>query len=112
MRRASIRNGQRHRRGDSGSSGAQLPIARRSAISKAVTAAIVTGALGTAHAQEIEEITVTATRRSESVQDVALAITAITGDFSRDVNLNDVKDLVMFTPGVTGNSQDSFIDAI
>jgi iron complex outermembrane receptor protein len=72
----------------------------------------VTGALGTAHAQEIEEITVTATRRSESVQDVALAITAITGDFSRDVNLNDVKDLVMFTPGVTGNSQDSFIDAI
>ncbi len=112
MRRASIRNRQGHRKDVSASFGAQLPIARRSALSKAVTAAIVSGALGTAHAQEIEEITVTATRRSESVQDVALAITAITGDFSRDVNLNDVKDLVMFTPGVTGNSQDSFIDAI
>ncbi|NNF67074.1 MAG: TonB-dependent receptor [Gammaproteobacteria bacterium] len=55
---------------------------------------------------------VTATKRSESVQDVPLAITAFSGDFSREVNLNDVKDLVSFTPGVTGNSQDSFIDAI
>ena len=60
----------------------------------------------------LEEVVVTATKRSESVQDVPLAITALTGDFVRDVNLNDVKDLVSFTPGVSGNSQDSFIDAI
>ncbi len=112
MHRASTRNRHEHHRELSGSSGAPLPVPRRSAISKAVTVAIVTGALGAAQAQEIEEITVTATRRSASVQDVPLAITAISGDFSRDVNLNDVKDLVSFTPGVTGNSQDSFIDAI
>lgn len=62
--------------------------------------------------QELEEIIVTATKRAESVQDVPLAITAFSGDFTKDVNLNDVKDLVAFTPGVTGNSQDSFIDAI
>ncbi|MBT8135492.1 MAG: TonB-dependent receptor [Gammaproteobacteria bacterium] len=55
---------------------------------------------------------VTATKREESVQDVPLAITALSGEFTREVNLNDVKDLVSFTPGVTGNSQDSFIDAI
>jgi iron complex outermembrane receptor protein len=87
-------------------------VPRRSAISRAVTAAIMTGAFSSASAQVIEEITVTATRRSESVQDVPLAITALTGDFTREVNLDDVKDLVSFTPGVTGNSQDSFIDAI
>ncbi len=110
MGRASTRNRHEHRREVSGLSG--VPIPRRSAISKAVTVAIMTGALGAAQAQEIEEITVTATRRSASVQDVPLAITAISGEFSRDVNLNDVKDLVSFTPGVTGNSQDSFIDAI
>ena len=55
---------------------------------------------------------VTATKRSESIQDVPLAITALSGEFVSKVNLDDVKDLVSFTPGVTGNSQDSFIDAI
>ncbi|MFQ5608760.1 MAG: TonB-dependent receptor [Woeseiaceae bacterium] len=65
-----------------------------------------------AAAQEIEEVIVTATKREESIQDVPLAITAFTGDFIRDVNLDDVKDLVTFTPGVTGNSTDAFIDGI
>jgi iron complex outermembrane receptor protein len=108
MRRATSRFAQEHRNHLAG----PLPVPRRSAISTAVTAAIMTGAMTTASAQVIEEITVTATRRSESVQDVPLAITALTGDFTREVNLDDVKDLVSFTPGVTGNSQDSFIDAI
>ena len=62
--------------------------------------------------EEIDEITVTATKREESIQDVPLAITAFTGDFVRDVNLDDVKDLVTFTPGVSGNSTDAFIDGI
>jgi iron complex outermembrane receptor protein len=112
MHRRSTTSARQHGRQVRGTSGTCALSPRRSAISQAVTAAIMTGALTVAHAQQIEEITVTATRRSESVQDVALAITAITGEFSRDVNLNDVKDLVLFTPGVTGNSQDSFIDAI
>mgnify|MGYP000066597119 CR=1 FL=1 len=55
---------------------------------------------------------VTATKRTESVQDVPLAITALSGEFVNRVNLDDVKDLVSYTPGVTGNSQDSFIDAV
>jgi iron complex outermembrane receptor protein len=87
-------------------------VPRRSAVAAAITAAVMAAATTAPHAQEIEEITVTATKRSESVQDVPLAITAFTGDFTRKVNLDDVKDLVAFTPGVTGNSQDSFIDAI
>ena len=59
-----------------------------------------------------DEIIVTAQKREESIQDVPLAITAVTGDFTREVNLDDVKDLVKFTPGATGNSQDSFIDTL
>ncbi len=59
-----------------------------------------------------DEILVTAQKRTESIQDVPLAITAFAGEFVRDVNLDDVKDLVTFTPGVTGNTFDSFIDYI
>ena len=66
---------------------------------------------GTALAQG-DEIIVTAQKRDESIQDVPLAITALSGDFTREVNLDDVKDLVKFTPGVTGNSADSFIDTL
>ncbi|MFQ5548915.1 MAG: TonB-dependent receptor, partial [Woeseia sp.] len=41
-----------------------------------------------------------------------LAITAMSGEFIRDVNLNDIKDLIAFTPGITGNSKDSFLDFV
>jgi len=85
----------------------------RTAVSTAVSAALMATALNTpAFGQQLEEIIVTATKREESVQDVPLAITALSGDFIRGVNLNDVKDLISFTPGITGNSQDSFIDAV
>jgi len=84
---------------------------RPNRVSVAITAALIASATGVS-AQELEEIIVTATKRSESLQDVPLAITALSGDFVRETNLDDVKDLVIFTPGVTGNSQDSFIDAI
>ncbi|MCH8321588.1 MAG: TonB-dependent receptor [Proteobacteria bacterium] len=60
----------------------------------------------------VEEVLVTALKRETSIQDVPLAITALSGDFTRDVNLNDMKDLILWTPGFTGNSQDSFIDAV
>ena len=60
----------------------------------------------------LEEVVVTATKRAESIQDVPLAINAVSGDFAREVNLNDIKDMVKFSPGITGNSQDSFLDTI
>jgi len=86
---------------------------QRTALSMAVSTALVATALGApANAQEIDEVIVTATKRAESVQDVPLAITALTGNFIQNTNLNDVKDLISFTPGVAGNSQDSFIDAV
>jgi len=89
------------------------PVSRRSILAQAVSAALITGAFSQAAVgQELEEIVVTATKRAESVMDVPIAVQALSGDFMRDVNLDDVKDLVSFTPGVTGNSKDSFLDAI
>lgn len=80
------------------------------ALPVAVSAALVVGT--PARAQTLEEVVVTATKREESVMDVPLAITALSGDFIMGTNLNDVKDLISYTPGVSGNSQDSYIDAV
>ena len=83
--------------------------------SKAGTALAVSAAListGPAVAQTLEEVIVVATKREQGVMDVPLAITALSGDFIEDTNLNDVKDLISYTPGVSGNSQDSYIDAV
>ena len=75
--------------------------------------AVSTALIGTqAIAQTLEEVVVTATKREQSVMDVPLAITALSGDFIMSTNLNDVKDLIAYTPGVSGNSQDSYIDAV
>ena len=86
---------------------------RRSPLAQSISAVLIASVASTAaYAQVIDEIIVTATKRDESIQNVPLAITAFTGDFIKDVNLDDIKDLVSFTPGVTGNSKDAFIDAI
>jgi iron complex outermembrane receptor protein len=90
----------------------QPVVFRKTLLAQSISAAVLTSVAGTGAAQDIEEITVTATKREESIQDVPLAITAFTGDFVKDVNLDDVKDLVTFTPGVSGNSTDAFIDGI
>lgn len=82
---------------------------RRLSLPVAVSAAIVGSQ---SYAQVLEEVVVTATKREESVMDVPLAITALSGDFVMSTNLNDVKDLISYTPGVSGNSQDSYIDAV
>ncbi len=85
---------------------------RRNAVAVAVSGLVAASLATPVAAQEVEEIIVSATKREESVQDVPLAITAFSGAFVDRVNLNDVKDLISFTPGISGNSQDSFIDAV
>ncbi len=96
------------------SPGSAFPQPSRTPVAQAVALAIVAGvAAGPALAQEVlEEITVTATKRAESVMDVPLAISAMSGEFIRDANLNDIKDLISFTPGISGNSKDSFLDFV
>ena len=86
----------------------QVSRPRRTLLAQAVSTALIAGvASGPVLAQELEEIIVTATKRQESVMDVPLAITALSGDFIRDVNLNDIKDLIAFTPGPVFLQQDS-----
>lgn len=63
-------------------------------------------------AKALEEIVVTAQKRSENVSDVPIAISAFDGAFTRRTNLDDVKDLIKFSPGFAGNTQDSFIDYV
>jgi iron complex outermembrane receptor protein len=54
----------------------------------------------TVSAQEVEEVVVTATKKEESTQDLAISIEAVTAE-SLDVNqVYDVSDLAEITPGL------------
>ncbi|MEH6604552.1 MAG: TonB-dependent receptor, partial [Pseudomonadales bacterium] len=66
-------------------------------------AAVIAGA-GSVHAQGtavvLEEVIVTAERRSESVQDIGLSISAFSGDGLLDAGVYDVSRLAALVPGV------------
>jgi iron complex outermembrane receptor protein len=76
-------------------------------------AAILSGSglgLGIAHADTaaeatdsdaIQEITVTAQRRSESIQNVPITIQAVTGEQLKQLNVTTFDDLLRYTPNVT-----------
>src|ERR1700721_1532682 len=81
-------------------------------LSYAIAAILSGSGLGIAHADtaaettasdtdSIQEITVTAERRSQSIQDVAITIQAITGDTLKQLNVQTFDDLLRYTPNVT-----------
>lgn len=73
------------------------PKITRSAVATAVAMALA----GPAMAQQpIEEITVTATKRESSVQDLAVAVTAITDDMIKDLQLVNIVDIDKTVPGL------------
>jgi len=49
----------------------------------------------------IEEVVVTAYKRSQSSQDIGMAISATSGDSLKDMGVNNPEDLSMVTPGLT-----------
>ena len=63
-------------------------------------------------AEDREEILVTAQRRAEPIEQTPIAISAFSGDFIDHAKLDDVKDIVTYTPGFSGNSDDSYIDGL
>ncbi len=66
------------------------------------TAVAVALAAPTAHAQRaIEEITVTATKREESLQDVPVAVTALSETALEEIGITNFADYVLELPGVT-----------
>src|SRR5712664_1016810 len=49
----------------------------------------------------LEEITVTATRRSQSIQDVPIAMQAFTGQTLQQLNISTFDDYIKYLPNVT-----------
>ena len=58
-------------------------------------------AADTSESEGIQEITVTAQRRTESIQDVPITIQAVTGDTLKQLNISSFNDLIRYTPNVT-----------
>ena len=81
------------------------------------TSAVMTVALAsTAHAQTtsgtaaaasntIEELVVTAEKRSQSLQDVPVAVSAFTSEKRDLIGVNTIADITNFTPGLEYNAQ-------
>lgn len=79
---------------------------------------------GGATANVLEEIVVTATKRQESVQDIAVSVSALSGDQLNALNLSDMADITQQIPGfqvnawspqltifnLRGVSQNNFVD--
>lgn len=75
---------------------------RLSTLSGAI--AFATAISGTAYAAEIEEVVVTAQKRAENLQDVPIAISAVTGDNIKAMGVKNLTDLGKSTPGVEMNN--------
>jgi iron complex outermembrane receptor protein len=53
---------------------------------------------------DVEEVIVTARRREEALKDVPIAVTALTGDALAQQQINTVKDIAAYAPGLNINS--------
>ncbi len=73
------------------------PVAAKSAVATAVALAL---SAPTMAQDPIEEIVVTATKRESSVQDLAVAVTAISGDMINDLQLVNIVDIDKTVPGL------------
>ncbi len=67
----------------------------------------------TAGNREVEEIIVTAQRREQSLQDVPIVVTSVSGQLLQDAGVRDIKDLTVLTPGlmVTSTTNESVTSA-
>ena len=54
-----------------------------------------------AYAAELEEIIVTANKRAESLQDVAMSVTALDGSKIEEAGLNSLTELSAYVPNLT-----------
>ena len=84
---------------------------RINSLLRASASAVVLSALigGVAYAQDdsqptVDGIIVTATKREQSLQDVPVVVTALSGQLMQDAGVKDIKDLQVLTPGLTVTS--------
>ena len=85
-------------------------IVRKTLLAAAVSAASFNAAQ--LAAAQIEEVIVTTQKREQSLQDVPLSVSAFTGNFIEKAQISDAKELALLTPGVSGDTDDSFLDSI
>lgn len=55
---------------------------------------------GSAHAQQLEEVVVTAQKRAQSMQEVGMSVTGLSGDMLRELNLRSATEIAAQTPGL------------
>ena len=84
---------------------AQPAVPVKSTLAVAISMAL-TGQTETAQAQDdehvgLEEITVTARKREQSLQDVSASVQAITGDDLKRQGLSNMEDVIRFLPSVS-----------
>ena len=79
---------------------------QRSKMNQAVVAAIVSMTAGQAAADQgvIEEV-VTATKRSASMQDIPIAVQAMTENSLKEQNVTSFEDYVKYLPSVTSGGR-------
>lgn len=63
-------------------------------------------------ANQIADVVVTARRRSESLQEVPIAVSSLGGDVMREQNRNSVPDLITLIPAITLRPQNSSKDTV
>lgn len=77
---------------------------RKKSLSKAIALGLssLAGAvpIGVGAAGELEEVIVTATKRAENLQDVALTVTALSGEKLDELNVANFDDYIRYLPGV------------
>ncbi len=73
---------------------------------KATIGLTAMGMLSNTHAETLmlEEVIVTAQKRSESLQDVPVAVTAFSADTIQEAGISDTSDLAVMTPSLHANS--------
>ena len=76
----------------------------RTKVAKALAVSTALVCSSVAHAA-LEEIVVTAQKRSESLQDVPIAVTAFTGESMATLGITNASDLVDVTPGFASGTQ-------
>jgi outer membrane receptor protein involved in Fe transport len=57
--------------------------------------------------ETVDQIIVTAQKRSQSLQDVPIVVTAVSSQLLKDANVKDIKDLTVLTPGLMVTSTSS-----
>jgi iron complex outermembrane receptor protein len=86
--------------------------ARITAVGVAIAACVIVSSASAEDVQGVEEVIVSVQKRAQSLQDVPLAVSAFSAEQIRQGNIRDLDDLAALTPGFSGNTDDSFTDAL